>query len=225
MNKILVVEDDAQNNRDLCEFLNCSGYEAIGASNSVSAIDIMYGRDIELLIVDAGIPGIDGFEFVRRIRMLDQQIPIIMTNKVDDPALKHKGFSVGADDYMVKPLKNDDVFLRVGALLRRNATEVSSKLSIGDTTLNRNDLTVVVGSEEVHLTTREFNILEKLLSNPRKLLTREAMLSEFWNGTYTNGNRVVDVYITRLRSKFADNKDFEIETVRGLGYRAILHTT
>ncbi len=223
MNCIMVVENGAEHNRDICEFLNRNGYIAVGSSNSVSAFDIMYGKEIDLMIVNVALPGIDGYEFVRRIRLLNTRMPIIMMGEDDDFAVKQKSFTCGADDYMTIPLRLEELLLRVGALLRRSNTEVSSSVMIGrGTVLNRNTLTVTSHDETVQLTTREFNLLEKLLTNPKRLFTREELLREFWSNDYIKGNRVVDVYITRLRKKFENSEDFAIETIRGLGYRGVV---
>lgn len=223
MNCIMVVENGAEQNRDICEFLNRNGYIAVGSSNSVSAFDIMYGKEIDLMIVNTVLPGIDGFEFVRRIRLLNTRMPIIMIGASDDFAVKQKCFSGGADDYMQTPLRLEELLLRVGALLRRSNTEESSSVVIGrGTVLNRNTLSVTSREETWQLTAREFNLLEKLLTNPKRMFTREELLKEFWTNDYIKGNRVVDVYITRLRKKFEACEDFTIETVRGLGYRGVV---
>ena len=222
MFKILVVEDDRDLNRTVCAFLNHSGYEAVGCMNVPEAYDVMYGTVFDLIVSDIMMPGIDGFEFAKNVRALNENIPILFMTARDDIASKQRGFRIGVDDYMVKPIDLDELFLRVGALLRRAKIASSRKLEVGSFIMDADEFTAELDGEEIPLTVREFNILYKLLSYPRKTFTRQQLMDEFWDAESETAPRAVDVYMTKLRSKLADCGDFEIKTVHGLGYKAVL---
>jgi DNA-binding response OmpR family regulator len=222
MFKLLIVEDDKDLNRTVCSYLNQNGYETVGCLNVDDAYDAMYGGTLfDLIISDIMMPGIDGFEFAATVREQNQDIPIIFMTARDDFAAKQKGFKAGIDDYMTKPIDLDELLLRIGALLRRAKIVSSRKLEIGSLTMDADEHTVYVNGEEIVLTVREFNLLYKLLSYPKKTFTRSQLMDEFWDGDSGSGLRTVDVYMTKLRNKFADCDDFEIVTVHGLGYKAV----
>lgn len=223
MFKLLVVEDDRELNRTVCSYLNQNGYEALGCLNANEAYDAMYGGTIfDLIISDIMMPDIDGFEFAKTVRELDQDIPILFMTARDDFASKQRGFRTGVDDYMVKPVDLDELLLRIEALLRRARIAHSRRLEVGKLILDADERTAYLSGEEIPLTVREFNILYKLLSYPKKTFTRSQLMDEFWDGDSSSGPRTVDVYMTKLRSKFAECEDFEIVTVHGLGYKAVL---
>ena len=222
MFKILVVEDDKELNRSVCALLNHSGYEAAGCLSAVEAYDAMYANAFDLIVSDIMMPGIDGFEFAKTVRELDENIPILFMTARDDFASKQRGYRVGIDDYMVKPIDLDELFLRVGALLRRAKIASSHRLEVGGLVLDADERTAYLNGQEIPLTHREFNILYKLLSYPKKAFTRTQLLDEFWDADTSTTPRAVDVYMTKLRDKFSDCDDFEIVTVRGLGYKAVL---
>lgn len=222
MFKILVVEDDADLNRSVCSFLNQSGYEATGCFNAEDAFDAMYDTVFDLIVSDIMMPGIDGFEFVKSVREINEDIPILFMTARDDFAAKQRGYRVGVDDYMVKPIDLDELFLRIGALLRRAKIASSRKLTIGNFTMDADEHTAYLNEEEIPLTNREFSLLYKLLSYPKKTFTRSQLMDEFWDADTASGTRTVDVYMTKLRGKLADCEDFEIVTVHGLGYKAVL---
>ena len=222
MFKILVVEDDSALNRSVCSFLNQSGYEAIGCLGAEEAYDVMYETVFDLIVSDIMMPGVDGFEFVKTVRSLNDNIPILFMTARDDLAAKQRGFRVGVDDYMVKPIDLDELFLRIGALLRRAKIASSRKLEVGGFVMDADERTAYLRQEEISLTSREFNILYKLLSYPKKTFTRQQLMDEFWDVDTASGPRTVDVYMTKLRSKLADCTDFEIVTVHGLGYKAVI---
>ena len=223
MFKILVVEDDRELNRSVCAFLGHNGYETVGCLGANEAYDAMYGGTVfDLIISDIMMPGIDGFEFAETVRGLDKNIPILFMTARDDFAAKQLGFRLGIDDYLTKPIDLEELLLHVMALLRRAGVATSHKLEIGSLTLDADEHTAYVGGEEISLTVREFNLLYKLLSYPKKAFTRCQLMDEFWDGETGSGPRTVDVYMTKLRQKFADCKDFEIVTVHGLGYKAVL---
>lgn len=221
MIKILVVEDDAELNAIACRFLNASGYDATGVLSANGAYDKMYDTRFDLIISDIMMPGIDGFKFAETVRDLDKTVPILFMTALDDFGSKQKGFRLGVDDYMVKPVNMDELVLRVGALLRRANITAERKLNVGRLTLDLDANSVSVAGEEIPMTTREFNILYRLLSYPNKTFSRKQLLNEFWDLGSETTLRAVDIYITRLREKFSDCADFKIVTVRGLGYKAV----
>ena len=222
MFKILVVEDDRDLNRTVCAFLNRSGYEATGCLNATDAYDAMYDTMFDLVVSDIMMPGIDGFEFAENVRALNENIPILFMTARDDIASKQRGFRIGVDDYMVKPIDLDELFLRIGALLRRAKIAASRKLEVGAFVMDADEFSATLKGEEISLTKREFNILYKLLSYPKKTFTRQQLMDEFWDADTDTAPRAVDVYMTKLRSKLASCEDFEIKTVHGLGYKAVV---
>ena len=223
MFKLLVVEDDRELNKTVCSYLNQNGYEAVGCLSANEAYDVMYGgTPVDLIISDIMMPETDGFEFARTVRELNTDIPILFLTARDDFASKQRGFRAGVDDYMVKPADLDELLLRVEALLRRAKIAHSRRLEVGSLVLDADERTAYVNGVEIPLTVREFNLIYKLLSYPRKTFTRSQLMDEFWDGDSSSGPRTVDVYMTKLRSKFADCGDFEIVTVHGLGYKAVL---
>jgi len=222
MFRILVVEDDKDLNKSVCSFLNSSGYEATGCLNATDAYDALYETMFDLIVSDIMMPGIDGFEFAQNVRSLNQEIPILFMTARDDIASKQRGFRIGVDDYMVKPIDLDELFLRIGALLRRAKIASSRKLEVGRFSMDADEFTAELDGEEINLTKREFNILYKLLSYPKKTFTRQQLMDEFWDADSETAPRAVDVYMTKLRQKLADCEDFEIKTVHGLGYKAVI---
>ena len=222
MFKILVLEDDKELNRTVCTFLNNSGYEAVGCLNANEAYDALYENTIDLIVSDIMMSGMDGFEFARNVRDVNNDIPILFMTARDDIASKQRGFRIGVDDYMVKPIDLDELFLRIGALLRRAKIASSRKLEIGSFVMDADEHTAYLGDDEISLTSREFNILYKLLSYPKKTFTRTQLMDEFWDVDTGTAPRAVDVYMTKLRQKLSDCEDFEIKTVHGLGYKAVI---
>ena len=222
MFKILVVEDEINLNKTVCSFLNHSGYEAIGCLNVNDAYDALEENVIDLIVSDIMMPGIDGYEFATSVRELNEDIPILFMTARDDIASKQRGFRIGVDDYMVKPIDFDELFLRIGALLRRAKIAANRKLEIGKFVMDADEHMAYLDDEEILLTNREFSILYKLLSYPKKTFTRTQLMDEFWDVNTDTAPRAVDVYMTKLRGKLAKCNDFEIVTVHGLGYKAVL---
>jgi DNA-binding response OmpR family regulator len=222
MFKILIVEDDKELNKTVCSFLNHNGYETTLCLNANDAYDALYENMFHLIVSDIMMPGVDGFEFARNVRELNENIPILFMTARDDIASKQRGFRIGADDYMVKPIDLDELFLRIGVLLRRAKIASSRKLEIGRFQMDADEHTAYLGDEEIMLTNREFSILYKLLSYPKKTFTRTQLMDEFWDADTETAPRAVDVYMTKLRSKLSDCDDFEIKTVHGLGYKAVI---
>lgn len=223
MFRVLVVEDDRELNQTVCSFLNQNGYDATGCMDANEAYDAMYGGNLfDLIISDIMMPGADGFEFAQTVREQNQDIPILFMTARDDFLAKQRGFKIGIDDYMTKPVDLDELLLRMGALFRRAKIANSRKLEVGKLTLDADERTAILDGEEIPLTVREFNLLYKLLSYPKKTFTRSQLMDEFWEGDTSSGLRTVDVYMTKLRNKFSKCEDFEIVTVHGLGYKAVI---
>lgn len=219
---ILVIEDDLRQNRAVCTYLNDCGYEAKGVYSANDAYDEMYNNLYDLIISDIMMPGIDGFDFAKAVRRVNKTIPILFVSAKSDLMSKQKAFKVSIDDYMVKPIELEELLMRVRALLRRANIETERKITVENLTMDADAMSAVINGEEIAVTTREFNILYKLLSYPNKTFTRAQLMDEFW-GIDTNATlRAVDVYITKIRDKFSDCTGFEIKTVRGLGYKAVL---
>ena len=222
MLKILVVEDDHDLNRTVCAYLRRQGFDAVGCLSADEAYDAMYDKNFDMIVSDVMMPGTDGFEFARTVREMNQEIPILFMTARDDLASKQRGFRIGIDDYMVKPIELDELVMRIGALRRRAKIVSSRRLTIGQLTLDAEEHAAYLSGEEISLTVREFDLLYKLLSYPKKTFTRSQLMDEFWGIDSSSGLRTVDVYITKLRDKLSACKDFEIVTVHGLGYKAVL---
>lgn len=221
MFNILVLEDDAELNKTVCAYLRTNGYNAIPCHNANEAYDALENNVFDLIISDVMMPQIDGFEFAENVRALNCDIPMMFMSARDDIAAKQRGFRIGVDDYMVKPIDLDELILRIGALLRRAKISASRRIAIGNFEMDADERTAILNGEEIPLTSREFSILYKLLSYPKKTFTRIQLMDEFWDADTETSPRAVDVYMTKLRSKLADCTDFEIKTVHGLGYKAV----
>lgn len=222
MVRILVLEDDKKLNQTVCTYLNDSGFQAKGCLHAQDAYDEMYQNLYDLIISDIMLPDIDGFEFAENVRRVNRHIPILFMSAKDDLPSKQKGFLLGIDDYMVKPILLEELLMRVQALLRRANIEMERKLVVGNLELDADAMSAMVNEEEIPITTREFHILFKLLSYPKKTFSRAQLMDEFWGIESETSLRAVDVYITKLRDKFSECDGFEIKTVRGLGYKAVL---
>jgi len=221
MVRILVLEDDANLNRMVCTFLNDSGFETTGCLHANDAYDEMYNSLYDLIISDIMMPDIDGFEFAETVRKVNKTIPILFMSAKDDLPSKKKGFQLGIDDYMVKPVELDEMLFRVKALLRRANIEMSRKITMGNLTLDADAMSAEIDGEEINLTTREFNIIYKMLSYPKKTFSRAQLMDEFWGMDSDTSLRAVDVYITKLRDKLEACDGFKIATVRGIGYKVV----
>lgn len=222
MIKILVLEDDRDLNRSVCSFLHHNGYEATGCLCAEDAYDEMYKTPFDLIISDIMMPGTDGFAFAETVRSLNTDIPILFMTARDDFAAKQRGFRLGIDDYMTKPVDLEELGLHIGALLRRSKIAASHRLEIGNFIMDADQRTAELDGHEIALTVREFNLLYKLLSYPKKTFTRTQLMDEFWDADTQASTRTVDVYMTKLRAKLAGCTAFEIQTVHGLGYKAVL---
>lgn len=219
---ILVVEDDQKLNKIVCTYLNDIGFEAKGCLNAKDAYNEMYNQLYDLIISDIMMPEIDGFTFAESVRRVNKTIPILFMSAKDDLPSKQKGFRLGIDDYMVKPIELGELELRIRALLRRANIETARKITVGNLVMDADEMTAEVDGEEIALTTREFNILYKLLSYPKKTFSRAQLMDEFWDLDSGTGLRAVDVYMTKLRAKLTECTGFKLVTVRGMGYKAVL---
>ena len=183
----------------------------------------MYDNSHDLIISDIMMPGDNGFDFAKNIRAQSTDIPILFMSARDDMPAKQQGFSLGVDDYMTKPVNLEELILRINALLRRAKIAANKKITIGNLVMNADERSVVYNGEEINLTAREFNIVYKMLSYPKKTFSRTQLMDEFWGVESTSGTRTVDVYMTKIRDKFSNCSEFEIVTVHGLGYKAVIN--
>lgn len=223
MIKIIVVEDDVKLNNLIKIVLEKSNYIVDSVYEPYEALEKMENNVYHLIISDVMMPNMNGFDFVKEIRETNKDIPILFITAKDEFEDKLIGFSVGADDYMVKPIDIKELVLRVNALLKRAKINMEHKLVISNTTLDFDSLTVYHNDEATILPLKEFKILFKLLSYPNKIFTRGQIMNDCW-GMYSESlDRTIDVHITHLREKFANNNDFSIVTVRGLGYKAVIN--
>ena len=222
MFKILIVDDDRDFSKAVETYLSRNGYDVCYAPSADIAYDAIYKNVFDLIICDIMMPGTDGFQFASQFRSVNPTIPLLFISALDDIKSKHKGFQLGIDDYMVKPIEFDEMIMRIKAILRRTGIAQSKRLVIGSTVLDREERSAYVDGVEISLTPREFDIVFKLLSYPKKTFSRQAIMDEFWDSETTSSTRTVDVYVTKLRDKFSLSKDFEIQTVHGLGYKAVL---
>ena len=221
MIKILVVEDDIKLNKLVRKALEEEGYDAYMALNADSALQMFKEDHYDLIISDIMMPVKDGFALAEEVREFNSSVPILFMTAIDDFEAKKRGYELGIDDYMVKPIDTQELLLRVGALLRRSQIVSERKLVVGNTVLAYDSLTASTPEGEIELPQKEFYILYKLLSYPRKIFTRSQLMEEFWGADSDSAERTVDVHITRIRDKFKNSEDFEIVTIRGLGYKAV----
>ena len=222
MLKILIVEDDEKLSQLYKIVLTKAGYETVLAANGQEAWDIFDTEHIDMVITDVMMPVLNGYDFVKILRQENPLIPVLMITAKDDYPSKSKGFTLGIDDYMTKPIDVNEMVLRVKALLRRANINQDRKLVVGGTSLDYDSLTVSSGEHSFMLPHKEFLLLYKLISYPNKIFTRIQLMNEIWGPDTASDAQTVDVHINRLRRHFEDNKDFEIITVRGLGYKAVI---
>ncbi|MDE6189595.1 MAG: response regulator transcription factor [Clostridia bacterium] len=221
MIRVLVAEDDIKLNKLVRTVLQQNGYDANMALNGQSALEMFKEEHYDLIVSDIMMPIMDGYALAENVRALNANVPIMFMTAVDDFDAKKKGFLLGIDDYMVKPIDTNELLLRVGALLRRSQIVSERKIVIGNTSLIYDSLTAITPEGEIELPQKEFYILYKLLSFAGKIFTRSQLMEEFWGADSDTAERTVDVHITRIREKFKNSSDFEIVTIRGLGYKAV----
>jgi len=218
---ILVVDDNVNTLRLMEAVLSQNGYHPLLAKNGLEALEVLDRTHVDLIVLDIMMPQMDGFELTKTLREADYNLPILMVTAKEAMEDKKKGFLTGADDYMVKPVNEEEMLLRIAALLRRSKIASEHRLVIGDTELNYDEMTVKTNGRTEELPQKEFLLLFKLLSYLNKIFTRRQLMDEIWGMDSDSDGRTVDVHINRLRERFKDNKDFEIVTVRGLGYKAV----
>lgn len=218
---ILVVDDNKELRELFCTVLLKNGYKTTSAKDGVEALAVLDKEYIDLIISDVMMPNMDGFELTKTIREAQFNIPLLMITAKESFQDKQRGFSLGTDDYMVKPIDVNEMVLRVGALLRRAQIVNEKKQWVGETLLEFDSLTVYKNDESIVLPQKEFYILYKLVSYPSRIFTRQQLMDEFWGIDSETDIRTVDVHINRLRDRFKNNMDFEILTVRGLGYKVV----
>ena len=222
MARILVVEDDLDLNRILCHSLTAKGCDVISAVNGEDALQKIEENYYDMLITDIMMPKVDGFELAESVRSVNKDVPIIFMTARDDKPSKMFGYSIGIDDYIVKPFDIDILLMKISAILRRVKIESQKEISIGNFRMNRDERSAYIDEEEINLTVREFDILFKMLSYPKKTFTRSALMEEFWDYDSSATSRTVDVYMVKLREKTSSADGFEIQTVHGLGYKLVL---
>lgn len=218
---ILVVDDDKNTRMYFEAVLKNNNYTVTVAKNGEDALDAMDREHIDLVVLDIMMPRMDGYEFTKTLRECDNNLPILMVSAKQLPVDKNKGFAVGTDDYMTKPVNQDEFLYRIKALLRRAKIANERKIVIGDVVIDYDSLTVTRGGEVQELPQKEFLLLYKLLSYPGKIFTRIQLMDEIWGAESETGWETVTVHVGRLRKRFEGWQEFEIESVRGLGYKAV----
>lgn len=220
MFQIMVIEDDEQLRTLFCSVLSENGYTAIPAADGLQAFDILDGSFVDLVITDVMMPRMDGFSFVKAFREAGYTMPVLIITAKESASDKREGFRVGTDDYMVKPIDVNEMLWRVEALLRRSQMVSQRKAKIGSTELLFDSMTVSWAGTDTVLPQKEFQLLYKLIATPDRIFTRRQLLDEIWGQTDVDPH-TLEVHISRLRERFRDNPDFELVTVRGLGYKAV----
>ena len=223
MFQILVAEDDKNTRRLMEAVLKEHGYHPILACDGLEALKLLDTHHVDLVILAIMMPGMDGYEFTRQLRATDYTLPILMVTAKQLPEDKRKGFIVGTDDYMTKPVDEEEMILRIRALLRRAQIVNERRITIADVCLDYDSLTVSRGDESQTLPRKEFYLLYKLLSYPGKIFTRIQLMDEIWGMESQSDDNTINVHINRLRKRFEDYPEFTIETIRGLGYKAVKH--
>ncbi len=219
--KILVVEDDRDLRELFCAVLADNGYTAIEASDGAAALEILEETKADLAVLDVMLPGMDGYELTRLLRESGMNLPILMITARQTLADKREGFKAGTDDYMVKPIDVDEMLWRIEALLRRSQAESRRKLRLGRTEFDRDSFTVSSPSGSMELKQKEFLLLYKLAASPGRIFTRLQIMDDVWGVDSDADTHTLEVHISRLRERFKSNEDFEIVTVRGLGYKVV----
>ena len=221
MAKILVVDDEEKIRFVVREYAQFSGHEVVEASDGSGAVELCKKQNFDLIVMDIMMPKVDGYELTRELRMMDNQLPVLMVSAKQLPEDRKKGFLAGTDDFMTKPFDNEELLLHVNALLRRAKIQRERKITVGDVTIDYDSFTVTRGSEQIELPQKEFLLLYKLLSYPDKIFTRLQLMDEIWGMDCDTVPETVTVHIGRLRKRFEGWNEFEIQSIRGLGYKAV----
>lgn len=223
MFNILVVEDDKNLRKLITTYLQRNKYNIYEATNGEEALNVLDQSYIDLIVSDIMMPKMDGYELIKSLREAKYDVPILIITAKSEIEDKKEGFLLGADDYMVKPIDIEEMLLRVQVLLRRSKSASEKKIQIGDLLLNYNQLSVIKKDKVYNLAQKEFYLLYKLLSTPNTIFTRQELIEEVWGLENDSDYRTVDVHIKRIREKMKDVDEFEIVTIRGIGYKAIIH--
>ena len=223
MFNILVVEDDKNLRKLITTYLQRNKYNTYEATNGEEALNVLYQSYIDLIVSDIMMPKMDGYELIKSLREAKYDVPILIITAKSEIEDKKEGFLLGADDYMVKPIDIEEMLLRIQVLLRRSKSASEKKIQIGDLLLNYNQLSVIKKDKVYNLAQKEFYLLYKLLSTPNTIFTRQELIEEVWGLESDSDYRTVDVHIKRIREKMKDVDEFEIVTIRGIGYKAIIH--
>ncbi len=219
--RILVAEDDLELRQLFCRVLVRSGFTPLEAADGVEALELLEHHAVDLIVSDIMMPRMDGYALVRTLRGSGSKLPVLMITARDGFQDLQSGFLSGADDYMVKPINVNELVLRINALLRRAQMVAERKQTIGSTVLDFDSFTVRTGAAETVLPQKEFLLLYKLVSSPGRIFTRQQLMDDIWGMDTQTEAHTVDVHINRLRDRFRSNPDFEIQTVRGIGYKAV----
>lgn len=222
MPNILVVEDDIALNKLICKVLEKNGHYVISKKDGKEALDLLDEMHVDLIVTDVMMPKMDGYEFIENVRSFNSNIPVLYVTAKGSFNDKLRGFNLGADDYMVKPIDINELILRITALLRRSKIANERRIVIGNTILDSEAYTVTSDGECVTLPQKEFLLLFKLLSYPDRVFTRFEIMDEIWGYESESDEKTINVHISKLRNKYENNKDFAIETVRGIGYKGVL---
>ena len=222
MLKVLLAEDDKDLNRYASFCLHNGGYDVVACFDGQQALEALENNKFDLILTDIMMPNVDGFDLAQSVRATDKDIPIIFMTAKDDKPSQIMSYGIGVDDYVVKPFDMDVLLMKISALLRRAKIRSDKELRIGNFEMNTEERTAKIGGEEISLTVREFDLLFKLLSYPKKTFTRSALMEEFWDFDSSATSRTVDVYMAKIREKTSTCDGFEIQTVHGLGYKAVL---
>ena len=220
MLKALVIENDQRLNSQYCSFLVKQGYDTVSAHDALEALSAIDSNSVNIVICDYDLPNIDGFMVIERIRANDEEVPILATSTQNDLKSKQRAFNAGCDDYLVKPVDLNELALRLSALLRRTRSTSNQRIVIGNAALDSSSLTVTEGSNVTALPPKEFLLLFKLCASPGRIFTRRDIMDDIWGIRTGTDERTVDVHIRRLRKRFEESASIQIETVRGVGYRA-----
>lgn len=223
MFQILVAEDDKNTAKLMKAVLKHAGYGVYLAENGVEAFEVMDRQHIDLIVLDVMMPKMDGYEFTKQLRDCKNTTPVLMVTAKELPEERCKGFIVGTDDYMIKPVNEEEMLLRIKALLRRSKIANEHRLYVGNITLDYDSLTVFSNGEAQALPPKEFQLLYKLLSYPDRIFTRLQIMDEIWGMDSESGDKTVNVHINRLRKRFEDQNEFELVAIRGIGYKAVIH--
>ena len=218
---IMVVEDDPNTRKLMKTVLEQNGYETVLAKDGIEALELLDKVHVDLIVLDIMMPRMNGYEFTETLRKGGWNLPILMVTAKETPADKKKGFIVGTDDYMVKPVDEEEMLLRITALLRRSQIVNEHQLVVGNTILKYDELSAYAQGTKIEFPNKEFMLLYKLLSYANKIFTRRQLMDELWSMDSDTDERTVDVHVNRIRERLKDNNDFEIITVRGLGYKAV----